>query len=388
MNLKKKILIVGPISDFGGREIEAKNIVDALTKDFRVDLLSTIPMTKKSVALLGDNVNRWSTIDKKIFNSNIFIQLTSIACKLIYRRKEPAYRFIGNKLNSKCFSFDERYFSTLKKEIARYDTIIFSCELTTKWLEEVIVLCQELNRPLIVRTTGTITIIPKAIVKLLKNANAILVHSNSNYEKLIGVSKKNIKIIDQTTLLEEDLINIKINEVTNGLIYGYLGRFSKEKGIVELLKTFENLNKKLIVAGSGPLQNEVIRLTKNNKFIDCLGELSSEQIIDFFNRIDVLIIPSFEEAGPLVGIEAMAAGKIIISTQVGAMMDRLDKTDNQFWFNIEEGASLVNTIFEIENLNEKILANIRHELRTVYKNKYSRKTIGKNYLDAVRNASL
>ena len=100
-----------------------------------------------------------------------------------------------------------------------------------------------------------------------------------------------------------------------------------------------------------------------------------------------MIIPSFQEAGPLVGVEAMAAGKIIVSTKVGAMMDRLDKTDNQFWFKIEDQASLVQTISEIEKLKEGTLAGIRHELRTVYKNKYSRKTIGQNYLDIVRNVT-
>ena len=221
----------------------------------------------------------------------------------------------------------------------------------------------------------------------MKNVDVILVHSNSNYQKLVGISQKNLKIIDQTTLLEADLINIKINETPKGLTYGYLGRFSKEKGIIELLKTFEKLDKKLIVAGIGPLENEVIKLTENNVHIDCLGELSGEQIIDFFNSIDVLIIPSFQEAGPLVGIEAMAAGKVIVSTKVGAMMDRLDKTDNQFWFNIEVEASLVQTISEIENLKTETLADIRHELRTVYKNKYSKKMISKNYLDVVRNAT-
>tara|TARA_R110002096_G_scaffold256795_2_gene450110 strand:+ start:1015 stop:2181 length:1167 start_codon:yes stop_codon:yes gene_type:complete len=387
MSLKKKILILGPISDFGGREIEVKNIMDTLIKDFQVDLLSTIPMTKNSVALLDNDIHRWSTIDKKIFNSNAFIKFTSIASKLIYGRKEPAYRFIGNKLNSKYFSFDDKYFDTLKGEIANYDTIIFCCELTTKWLEEVLVLCQELNKSIIIRTTGTISVIPKPIVRLLKNVDVILVHSNSNYQKLVGISQKNLKIIDQTTLLEADLINIKINETPKGLTYGYLGRFSKEKGIIELLKTFEKLDKKLIVAGIGPLENEVIKLTENNVHIDCLGELSGEQIIDFFNSIDVLIIPSFQEAGPLVGIEAMAAGKVIVSTKVGAMMDRLDKTDNQFWFNIEVEASLVQTISEIENLKTETLADIRHELRTVYKNKYSKKMISKNYLDVVRNAT-
>ena len=49
----------------------------------------------------------------------------------------------------------------------------------------------------------------------------------------------------------------------------------------------------------------------------------------------------------MVGLEAMAAGKIIISTDVGAMKDRLLGTKNDFWFDL-------NTIDELNQIFEKL----------------------------------
>ena len=388
MNLKNKILVVGPISDFGGREIEVKNITDALVNDFDVDLLSTIPMTKDSVAILNNKKHSWSTVDKKIFNSNLFIKLTSSVCKILYGRKEPAYRFIGNKLNHKFFSFNKKYFSVLKKEISKYDIIIFSGELTTKWLEEVIVFCNEFKKNIIIRTTGTIKYIPESINSLLSHVEIILVHSNINRQVLLSFIKKNVIIIDQTTLLEKELLAIEINKTSKQLTYGYLGRFSKEKGTLEMLNVFVNLRRKIIVAGSGTLLIEVKKLSKNNKHIEYIGELSGPEIVEFYKQIDVLVIPSFEESGPLVGVEAMSAGKLILSTRVGAMMDRLEKTDNQFWFDINDEKTLIEQIKNIDSLNIDVLKQIRNKNRVIYKQKYSRKVIAKQYLSIVNNSNI
>lgn len=110
------------------------------------------------------------------------------------------------------------------------------------------------------------------------------------------------------------------------------------------------------------------------------GEISTDQLSDFFNKIDGLIIPSFEEAGPLVGIEAMAAGKIILSTKVGAMMERLDQTPNQFWFDINNQDSLLKEVSIIENKSQDQILNIREQVRNRYIDYYSEKKIANNYV--------
>lgn len=169
------------------------------------------------------------------------------------------------------------------------------------------------------------------------------------------------------------------------MIYGYLGRFSKEKGILELLANFKEKERQLHIAGSGPLVHEVKNLCENNVNFNFLGALLPSELASFFSKIDVLIIPSHEESGPLVGVEAMAAGKIILSTRVGAMMDRTNNTQNQFWFDINDKQSLLTSLEAIETLNGERLISIRKELRKKYIDNYSKSKVESEYLRLIEN---
>jgi len=182
-------------------------------------------------------------------------------------------------------------------------------------------------------------------------------------------------------LLEKSLITIGINE-TKELKFGFIGRFSNEKGILELLDIFKAINERLIVAGGGPLQNQVESICVENNNLDYLGEIKANEIDVFFEKIDVLIIPSYEEAGPLVGIEAMAAGKLIISTRVGAMMERLKDTQNNFWFDINNENSLLEIIESINQKSPETIKRIREINREKYLKNYSFNNIKKQYLEA------
>ncbi|NJM80310.1 MAG: glycosyltransferase family 4 protein [Flavobacterium sp.] len=174
-------------------------------------------------------------------------------------------------------------------------------------------------------------------------------------------------------------MEIPIKKPSEVLVYGYLGRFSKEKGILELLDFFSSINSKLFLAGNGPLENEVADLIKSKPTIVNLGVFQTSEMATFFNQIDVLIIPSFEEAGPLVAIEAMAAGKIILATKVGALEERLAETQNQFWFDINNKKSFEESISKIETLDTETFYQIQKQLRKRYLENYSNEKIKNDY---------
>jgi glycosyltransferase involved in cell wall biosynthesis len=386
MNLKKKILIVGSIADFGGREIEVKNIITAISKVHDVKLLSTVPMTEHSVAINGLNC-QWTTIYKELYYSNFSLKAFSLFTKIWNRSKLPAYFLVSNKINNVLFNFRKKNKCILKKEIDLVDVVLFCGIFTSGFLEEIATYTLKSNKAFLLRTTGTITDIPEKIKELLPTFSLIMVHSNSNVNVLKDVTVDNVRIVDQTTLIEDGLLVLPI-EKSDNITYGYIGRFSKEKGIIELLNIFKELDKKLVIAGNGPLINEVENLCKECSFLNYMGELSSNGIVDFFNKIDVLIIPSLEESGPLVGVEAMAAGKLIVSTKVGAMMDRLENCPNQFWFDISDKSSLLKRISEIENLDKDTMVANREALRVLFKSKYSQETIADDYLKSIEDSVL
>ena len=379
----KKILIIGPISDFGGREIEVNYILETYNELFDVTLFSTISMTENSVAI-PENKIKWSTLEKRLCVENSIIKFIGFLSKFIHRANGPIENFIFNNLNKRLFNFEKKFLYIIEDEIKRHDVILFSGELTSKWLDKVILFSVKHNKKSILRTTGTINNIPELILPILSSLNCILIHSKSNYEAIHPFSPNNLRIIDQTTLLEKQLLKVGLSEkASNRLVFGYLGRFGKEKGILELLRFFENNQKRILIAGNGYLLNEVVESTKKNHNIEYLGELSNAEIVDFFNLIDVLIVPSYEEAGPLVGVEAMAAGKIIISTKVGAMEDRFIALKNKFWFQIENEESLNYHINFLEQLSINEINQLKSEFRSAYKSNYSNTIVGESYIDLI-----
>jgi glycosyltransferase involved in cell wall biosynthesis len=381
--MKSSVLILGPISDFGGREVEAKIIASALILNHKVSVLSTIKMTENSVALLNNPNFHWNTIDK-IISNNSMVSFVNQICKRYNSIQEPAYCLTKNKVNKVYIDFEKRYLKILEKQVQQNDCIIFMGEVDSKWLDELTFFCRKYNKKIVLRTTGTISKFPKSL-GFLKNIDQILVHSSSNSILLKENSITNFTILDQTTLNEEKLLKIKSKRTNNNLVYGYLGRFSAEKGILELVNVFSKIENPLLIAGSGALKNEVTQIIIKSKTILNIGEMKADEIHLFFDKIDVLIIPSLEEAGPLVGIEAMAAGKIILSTKVGAMLDRLALTNNQFWFDAKNEKTLLDLIDKMGSLNAETLNDLREGNRKAYLDTYSISSISTQYIELLGN---
>ncbi|MEW5894152.1 MAG: glycosyltransferase [Candidatus Omnitrophota bacterium] len=126
---------------------------------------------------------------------------------------------------------------------------------------------------------------------------------------------------------------------------GIVGRLSREKGHVYLLKALAKLmekgkeksgkgNVKLLIVGGGPLEEELKRFCGEMKlaFSDCrdLNRLSlpddccsaiftgaQQDMSAVYGALDVLVMPSLEEGLPMTLLEAMEAGVPVVATPVG-----------------------------------------------------------------------
>lgn len=380
--MSKKVYIVGPIGDFGGREVEVNIIAKALEYRCEVTILSTLYMTEKSFALQNLAKTKWKSIFKIIFQSNLFIVFFSLSSRIFNKGNLKAYAYINNSLTKLFFSKDKLLWKSIEKEIEKADCLILCVQLTTKFLPEIVNFCFEKNIPCYIRTTGTIRKLDKMNFDFLKKVTLFIHHSESNALSLNKQISLPYTIVDQCALNEKELLLIN-KSAKKPIRYGYLGRLSEEKGILHLTNYFRNLNYPFIIAGDGPQKNEILSLIKENTLCQYVGLIDVNEIAAFFKKIDVLIIPSFEESGPLVGLEAMAAGKLIISTNVGAMSDRLSNLKS-FWFDIENVSSLQECINEIEDLSIREFEDFSDANRIKYKNEYSFNAIVLKYLAIIQ----
>lgn len=379
---KKNILIIGPIVDFGGREVMTNLLAHALKDTYTINVLSTTLMTKNSVALNNLSSNQWSTLSQMAYNKNVFLKLTAVLTKVVNKRKEPACFFINNKFSKPFFNFETLALKAIKTVTIQADLIIYSDEISGKWLKHIIEISKKVNNALLLRLTGKIKSVPSYLIDKTHNYS-ILAHSKQNAYSLKAQLDCAVYNIDQTSALEQQILSLPITE-NKTLTYGFLGRFSEEKGINELIEVFSKNNKEIVFAGNGPFLDSVLKLTQLNENSTYIGELSPSQITTFFDKIDVFIIPSFEEGGPIVGLEAMAAGKLIISTKVGAMPERLEFTGNEFWFSHDAKNSLDEAINTIEKLSKTQRLKIRKQLRDKYVANNSLQSIKQQYLELIK----
>ena len=104
----------------------------------------------------------------------------------------------------------------------------------------------------------------------------------------------------------------------------YYGRIIKEKGVLNLIKAFRDIeNHKLYIAGDGPDIEKVKKYIKDNKLeekIKLLGFLSSDQVKEYVRKARFIVVPSvWYENCPYSVLETLAMGKPIIGSNLGGI---------------------------------------------------------------------
>lgn len=116
-------------------------------------------------------------------------------------------------------------------------------------------------------------------------------------------------------------------------VFGFVGRLSHQKAPERLIEAFRSAasrlpNARLIVVGSGELEGDIRRLIADSDLqnrIHLTSAFTGAQAVPAF---DVLVMPSRYEAMSYVMLEAAAAGKPIISTDVGGAATVIDNGAN------------------------------------------------------------
>jgi glycosyltransferase involved in cell wall biosynthesis len=110
----------------------------------------------------------------------------------------------------------------------------------------------------------------------------------------------------------------------DSIIFGCVARLSPEKAHADLLKAFQTVKKQvpnahLILVGDGPLKADLQRLTQElglDSSVHFAGQRAN--IREYISLFDVFVLASTRESLPRAAREAMACGKPVIATRVGA----------------------------------------------------------------------
>lgn len=100
----------------------------------------------------------------------------------------------------------------------------------------------------------------------------------------------------------------------NNTIYGFIGRFEKQKNPLFLIDIFKEIsqkqaNAKLVIIGAGSMENQMKKRVCEYGIEDRVEYLGGrEDIKQFYNAFDAFLLPSLYEGLPVVGLESQSAG--------------------------------------------------------------------------------
>jgi glycosyltransferase involved in cell wall biosynthesis len=132
----------------------------------------------------------------------------------------------------------------------------------------------------------------------------------------------------------------------------FVGRLSEEKGILQLIASFnKSASKSLKIIGDGPLRKYISDL--KNPRIELLGFLQKEEIFEYIRKATAVIIPSvWLEGLPMVLLETLSLKRPVVISEIVAASEIIRDNQNGFVINPSDFSEKLDAIAKDKKLPE------------------------------------
>ena len=190
--------------------------------------------------------------------------------------------------------------------------------------------------------------------------NIVFISQSAKNQAMLQFPEEKARVIYNGS----DLSHLKFNS-KGGDHFIWIARVNKHKGIENAIAAAEKTGVKLLLAGRiDPTQTEYFEKTIKphlNDKIQYVGELTEEQLSDFYGNAKALLYPiEWEEPFGLVVTESMACGTPVIAYRRGSMPELIEngKTGFVVESNLDE---LIEAMEKIDNIDRKIVRKSTEE---------------------------
>lgn len=226
--------------------------------------------------------------------------------------------------------------------------------------------------------------IRKYVLDALEHANKVIFVSNKLLEmaKILGYSGENAVVIpngiDTEMFNISNTIKIKQELGFNNKVVGFIGNLVEVKRADKLPEIFEYIaqmdnNVEFLVVGGGNLKDTIVKkCNEKNLKVKFTGRVNPEEVPYYMNAIDVMILPSRNEAFGCVILEANACGVIAIGSSNGGIIEAIGNDE----LVVAEGKN-----FE-KRFSEKVLEHVN---RLYDKNELRDRTLKYSWSEIIKN---
>lgn len=170
--------------------------------------------------------------------------------------------------------------------------------------------------------------------------------------------------------------------IPNSPTFLYIGRLIRDKGIIEYLEACKLLKKKhsnircLLVGpfdtNPSSIKPEELKIYTDNSIIQYYGE--QKDVRPFIAMCSTYVLPSYHEGTPKSVLEAMAAGRAIITTDAPGCRETVEDGVNGFLVEVKNVNQLIEKM-EFLILNPEINNKMGQESLRIVKDKYDVKKV-------------
>lgn len=175
-----------------------------------------------------------------------------------------------------------------------------------------------------------------------------------------------------------DRFQSKKNLIKNIIIISYLGRLDASKGVIDLIKAYNEYkmkvkNSKVIlrIAGTGSQTVKIKELVNSSMGIEYFGGLKYDCIDDYLNESHFTVIPSKHDAFNVVGVESMMNQTPLLISNTTGLADYL--TDGKECFKFDSNIASMVALFGRVESNFDLQEQMSRNARILFLEKFSMK---------------
>lgn len=212
----------------------------------------------------------------------------------------------------------------------------------------------------------------------------VLAHGTCNGIDIDRFCKGTINVEVVSTLKTE----LGIND--GDFVIGFAGRLVRDKGIIELIRAYQEIRKthhnvRLMLVGMleirDALPEDVVATIKEDKSIISTGYVGYDTIEQYYALMDVFVLPSYREGFPTSVLEASAMEIPVITTRATGCCDSIidGKTGMFVGHNEKELETAIMKLYDSDELRSQMGLAGRKMVVDNFRNEVVWKEIGKLY---------
>lgn len=226
-----------------------------------------------------------------------------------------------------------------------------------------------------------------------KSASKVFFLNEDNkdfYKQLEIISTKHDTIVVPGSGVNLDIFKYKKQISTDKIVFTFIGRVLKDKGIEEYLSAAQEL-----VTMYTNVEFEVVGFVDEEKYIELLDKYQCKGIIKYLGKrndipsimesSDCIVLPSYGEGRGTVLQEGAAIGRPLITCDTYGCKENVEDGYNGFLCEVANMESLKSTMERFINLSkeDKILMGIRGRKKA--EKEFDRKIVVNAYLNEIEN---